>query len=48
MSALCFDDVLSVSEYVTDEEARMKARNFCGVVVVVLAILTSIKAFAHL
>jgi len=47
MSALCFDDVLSVSEYVTDEEARMKARNFCGVVVVVLAILTSIKAFAQ-
>jgi len=36
-----------VSEYVTDEEARMNARNFCGVVVAVLAILTSTAAFAQ-
>ena len=36
-----------MSEYVTDEEARMNARNFCGVVVAVLAILTSTAAFAQ-
>lgn len=41
------NDVRSVSEYVTDGEARMNSRNFTGVVAAVLAVLISTAAFAQ-